>query len=128
MTGPVVTVLPRNAFIFLLMNWAFFNLFEFARKTFAPSEERPQVPSYSNIFGTRGAWALSVSQCIIGVLLICYVKMNWYVLVAGVLYIASTVPFLKMPSTRNAKLFRNSSAAYLLLHYLILIFALAFGV
>jgi 4-hydroxybenzoate polyprenyltransferase len=121
MTGPVITVMPRAAFIWLLMNWAFFNLFEFARKTFAPVEERKNVPSYSNIFGRRGAWALSVSQAIIGVALVCNLKINWFVIAACAIYIGTTVPYLLKDTAKAAKLFRNSSAAYLLIHYIILL-------
>lgn len=41
-----------------LSAWCLFNLFEFGRKTFASSEEREGVDSYSRIFGRFGAVAL----------------------------------------------------------------------
>jgi len=60
---------PGQLILFALSAWAYFNLFEFARKTFATSEERQQVESYSKTFGVSGAYLLSLSQAIVGVLL-----------------------------------------------------------
>lgn len=47
---------------FAFASWAVFNVYEFARKTFAPSQERSEVESYSSRLGCRGAAALTVSQ------------------------------------------------------------------
>jgi 4-hydroxybenzoate polyprenyltransferase len=47
--------IPREVWVFAPANWALFNVFEFSRKTFAPSEERPGVGSYSRRWGPRGA-------------------------------------------------------------------------
>jgi 4-hydroxybenzoate polyprenyltransferase len=50
---------------FALASWAVFNVYEFARKTFAPSQERSEVESYSSRLGCRAAAALTVSQGVI---------------------------------------------------------------
>ena len=69
-----VAVAPREPWTlavpvlaFGLVNWMVFNVFEFARKTFAPSEERDQVESYSKVFGPAGAGWLTVSQIVVAV-------------------------------------------------------------
>lgn len=54
--------LGSTVVVFGLANWSAFNVFEFARKTFAPSEERPRVASYSKVFGPAGAGGLVVTQ------------------------------------------------------------------
>ncbi len=123
-TGLEVTEFPLPAFAFLLMNWAFFNLFEFARKTFATGEERPHVPSYSNIFGRKGAWFLSISQVVIGVALVSTLNVNPLVIGAMVVYVILSAAYLVKDSAAAAKFFRNISGVYLLVHYLILIFLL----
>ncbi|UOF01079.1 UbiA prenyltransferase family protein [Bdellovibrio reynosensis] len=122
MSGVDITLLSPAILFFFLMNWAFFNLFEFARKTFAPTEERPHVPSYSNIFGCHGAWALSISQVILGVGIIAwYFSLPLFAVAAGI-YILISLGYLLKKTNKTANLFRNISGVYLLLHYLILIY------
>ncbi|KYG67443.1 manganese transporter permease [Bdellovibrio bacteriovorus] len=124
MTGISITDFHADIYIFFLMNWAFFNLFEFARKTFAVSEERPGVLSYSNIFGRTGAWLLSTSQAAIGIILVSSAKIEPLVIAAFVLYLAASSLYLIQGNAKAAKIFRNSSAAYLLVHYIIVIYVL----
>jgi len=66
-TGTSIVDLPLRFIWFCALNWSMFNLFEFARKTFAIAEERPNVQTYSSQFGVRGAVFLSVSQIILTV-------------------------------------------------------------
>ena len=54
--------LQISVLAFAMTNWGLFNIFEFARKSFAKSEERDNVESYSKLFGTFGAAALTLSQ------------------------------------------------------------------
>ena len=124
MTGISITDFHADTYIFFLMNWAFFNLFEFARKTFAVSEERPGVLSYSNIFGRTGAWLLSTSQAAIGIILVSSAKIEPLVIAAFALYLAASSVYLIQGNVKAAKIFRNSSAAYLLVHYIIMIYVL----
>lgn len=122
MSGADITLLSPAILFFFLMNWAFFNLFEFARKTFAPTEERPHVPSYSNIFGCHGAWLLSISQVVLGVGIIAwYFSLPLFAGAAGI-YILISLGYLLKKTNKTANLFRNISGVYLLLHYLILIY------
>lgn len=124
MTGMEVSQLSAAHILFFLANWAFFNLFEFARKTFAPEEERPHVPSYSNIFGCQGAWLLSVSQAVVGVGLLWYLKPHLLPLVTLTVYIAGSLGYILRKTKKSAGLFRNMSGAYLLLHYITVIYIL----
>ncbi|WP_374029176.1 UbiA family prenyltransferase [Bdellovibrio bacteriovorus] len=124
MTGESVANLSLQHVLFFLMNWAFFNLFEFARKTYAPPEERPHVPSYSNIFGCNGALYLSLSQAILGVGLVCYFKPHVVLVAALVLYIIASHFYLLKRTEQSARFFRNISGVYLLLHYILLIYVL----
>lgn len=121
MTGMDLTQLKTEHGLFFLMNWAFFNLFEFARKTFAPEEERDHVPSYSNIFGCTGAWVLSISQAVLGVALIYFLHPNLWPPIALTVYVAVSLAYLLRKSRKTAAFFRNISGVYLLVHYIILI-------
>jgi len=56
--------LPAGLWGFILVNWAAFNVFEFARKTWGSDEERPGVESYSRRLRPVGAAVLSMSQVV----------------------------------------------------------------
>lgn len=120
--------LQFNDIMFFFSNWCFFNLFEFARKTFAASEERPGVASYSNIFKPFGAWLLSWSQVIVGIIL-CWVALSRYprfywVVAGGVIYTLLSVGYALNPQEKMAKIFRAGTGVYLLLHYILVCFVL----
>lgn len=109
---------------FFLMNWAFFNLFEFARKTFAPSEERPTVPSYSNIFKPLGAWLLSWSQVLIGLALAYFALQDssrfYWLTASAIVYTLLSFGYAIKPQAKMAKIFRDVTGIYLLVHYVLL--------
>lgn len=121
-------VLNPGFILVALMNWFYFNYFEFARKTFAPSEERPNVPSYSNIFGGKGAVVLSLSQVVLGAAAWTMARQFWglglplVTLVSLAIMIFVSLPYAFGPTEKNARFFRNASGAMLLIQYLILIF------
>lgn len=111
-----------------LMNWMVFNVFEFARKTFAPSEERPHVESYSLRLGGKGAVLITLifvclaffavyqmAQHLIAppVFIPALGGVSSIVAIAGLVYAAK-------PSLRTAKLFRGVSSAYLILFNLVI--------
>lgn len=52
----------QNSIQAVLAAWGLFNIFEFGRKTYCRSEERPEIESYSKIFGQWGAVALVVGM------------------------------------------------------------------
>ncbi len=110
--------------IFFLMNWCFFNLFEFARKTFALEEEREQVPSYSNTFGCFGAWLLSISQALIGAWLVYYLFKMTLPMVAAIIFVVLTIPYVIKRTAQAARFFRAASGVYLLVHYALMILLL----
>lgn len=56
--------LPPATWILVGVNWAVFNLFEFARKSWGQDEERVGIPSYSGRLKPAGAAALAMSQAI----------------------------------------------------------------
>lgn len=123
-------LLTYDALFFFLSHWAFFNLFEFARKTFAPSEERPHVPSYSQIFSPSGAWFLSVSEAFIGILLITATLKNPFVLGRDLLavyalftlFLILSLAYLIKTNASSAKFFRALAGIYLLSHYAALVY------
>jgi 4-hydroxybenzoate polyprenyltransferase len=61
--GAPLHALPSPVWLFAPANWALFNVFEFSRKTFASTEERAGVESYSSRWGPRGAVILSLGWC-----------------------------------------------------------------
>ncbi len=119
---------------FFLMNWAIFNLFEFARKTFAATEEKKDSPSYSSLFGPRRAYALSMTEAIIAVMLVQTALKN--PLMIGyqtplfmaffMIYLATTCGYFFKATEKSAKIFRAITGVYLLLNYSIIIYI--FGV
>jgi 4-hydroxybenzoate polyprenyltransferase len=117
--------------LFVFMNWCFFNLFEFARKTFSKSEERPTVDSYSSLFGPWGAAGLSISQAVVGTyfvfallhdpLLSVYAWSDRIFFLMCAVYCTSAILFALKPSPTLARIFRAISAVYLLTHYGLLV-------
>lgn len=114
---------------FALGNWMLFNIFEFGRKTFATSEERENVDTYSSLFGRVGACALVASQAIIAF----YLSLNlqnanhdlimWGNALLLVLLAVSSYLYISSDTPKFAKVYRSISSAYIILFFLILIFA-----
>lgn len=125
--------MPQWMITFSLSHWFYFNLFEFARKTFAETEERPGVPSYSNIFSPWGAWGLTVSQVAFGLGLLHLTQralkedhqteVSFLILYAmGLIYVLMSLIYPLKKTPLAAKIFRSASEAYLLFHYIGLVF------
>lgn len=115
--------IPAAAPWFLLSHWFIFNLFEFARKTFGPDEERSDVPSYSKIFTLRGAYLLSLSQVLLSVgALSLVLPQNSILSLAGLafLYTLFIIFHLLKVAAFTAKTFRLLSTAYMGLHFILL--------
>lgn len=111
-----------NIFLFCISHWCIFNLFEFARKTFASPEERPNVPSYSNIFGLKGAYVLSVSQVILSAAALYFtseVRPSWAFLVLAGLFTFASAGLLNRVQT-----FRFLATIYMVLYFSLLIILL----
>lgn len=113
--------------VFVLSHWFIFNLFEFARKTFDPEEERENVPSYSKIFGLKGAYLLSASQVLLSLILLFQLRQLFvtrFLLGAGALYVLALIPCVLRKGRFNARFFRKLSTIYLAVHFIILFIVL----
>ena len=64
-TGRAPWELPGPVLFAGLLNWTTFNVFELARKSRAPEEERPRSPSYSRRLRPAGAAGLALSQALV---------------------------------------------------------------
>lgn len=97
--------------------WCLFNLFEFGRKTFAKSEEGPEM-SYSKRFGIAGAWLLVLLQ-IFGAAQfwpLGSASLNTYALVLSLSHLPLILGLILWPQKAVlAKLYRAWCSAYLFL-------------
>lgn len=64
------TEIPGELLYFSFAGWFIFNIFEFGRKTFARSEEKAGVDSYSKILGKLRAVLLVVIMAVLGIMFI----------------------------------------------------------
>lgn len=114
---------------FALANWLLFNIFEFGRKTFASSEERPNVDTYSSLFGRTGAVILVASQIVIAHYLALNLKdVNQKILFLGSIILLLTfaimaIRYIFTDKASAAKNYRLFSSLYIIIFYLILILA-----
>ncbi len=108
---------------FFLVNWAYFNLFEFSRKTFASTEERKNVETYSSLFKPLGAALLSFSQVLLALIILkLTVQMNMLVIcLLSLIYCGFLVLYVRQPKEKFAKLLRHASGAFIVLSYCVLI-------
>lgn len=110
-----------------LSSWCVFNIFEFARKTFALSEERPTVESYSKIFGRGGATFLVFTMARFAAVLAVKVtptdslQSTQFWLVVGVAVVG--ILFAFQNSATWAKIYRLVGSLYIIAFYLSIILA-----
>jgi len=111
--------LPTSLLLFSICNWPLFNIFEFGRKTFATSEERNQVESYSKIFGRAGAVALVLVMACAAVVLICLImpSQSYLQIKAGFLLLGLGATYVVQDSPKWAKIYRGISSFYIVLFY-----------
>ena len=126
----ILEVIGTRSFLsFAMANWLLFNIFEFGRKTFASSEERQSVDTYSSLFGRTGAVILVASQAVITYYLATTLNgVNNSILFWGLGSLLILLAFLSLhyifaDSTKTAKRFRLFSSVYIIVYYLILIFS-----
>ena len=129
MTGVAASRFAVELLVFGLATWSIFNLFEFGRKTFAPDEERENVPTYTTTFGVLGAILLSLSQIAACLAVVVYLYHAGMIITASDIHyhlIAAFIPgvagmiFLKEKSRKSARIFRATCAAYLIAYYALL--------
>ena len=117
------TLTNKDCIYFALANWMLFNIFEFGRKTFAPSEERPNVDTYSSLFGKWGATLLVLSQAIIAhflVLNISFIRNSFLEWSHGFLFfflILVSLQYINSDEVEKAKRYRMMSSVYIIIFY-----------
>lgn len=123
-----LSLFEKNFWIIAVMNWLYFNFFEFARKTFSKQEEKDTVASYSKIFGVWGAAALSFSQVLLafGLWIIYrqhYQAQSFPIFSLALLIAAGAlcVLYAFKNDIKSAKIFRGGCGLILLLQYVALI-------
>jgi 4-hydroxybenzoate polyprenyltransferase len=115
---------------FALSNWMLFNIFEFGRKTFVNSEERPNIDTYSSLFGKKIAVTMVITQAFLSFYLTISIDTfhNMFIIISNaILILALTIValiFINSENKKYAKLYRNMSSVYIILFYLILIIGL----
>ena len=113
--------LPPEALYFSIANWGLFNIFEFGRKTFASSEEREGVESYSKVWTRVGAVVLVLGMACISTAF--YSQINFkasvnfqYALIGfNVLMGAIGLAYLVTDGEPQAKIYRGMSSGYIVL-------------
>ena len=110
--------------LFFITPWFYFNLFEFARKTFAANEERPLVDTYSSLFGPVGAWTLSMSQVVLGLTFLYFLEVKNLSMFSflALSYIILSLVYVIRKNETSAKFFRLISGAFLIGHFMLLTF------
>ena len=117
----------RNLIYFALSNWMLFNIFEFGRKTYAPSEERHNIDTYSSLFGKKLAVLLVLSLALVSFFLTINISIlnSSFILYSNIvlfiLLIANSLFYLVSNEVSHAKRYRLMSSVYIALFYLILI-------
>lgn len=115
--------LPIYFWWFVFNNWFMFNIFEFGRKTFAQSEEREQVESYSKVFGRFGAVGLVLLQIAasLGCLWMMGDLSTWtlfYSAVLAVVMLLVGLCYALFNRAMLAKVYRLYSSLHIVLFYL----------
>lgn len=120
---PVWTFLPK-IYLFVLANWFLFNIYEFGRKTFASSEERRKVDSYTKVFGRFGAVILVLSMAVLTSIVLVQSVSFFSFVVSIILLIILTLLGIKFTISNQeywGKLYRVSTLSYIGLIYLCIV-------
>jgi len=133
-TSYELSTLPKSLWLYAGVTWALFNVFEFARKSYAPAEERKNVTTYTSQFGIKGAVLLSLSQLLVAVAIPYFLvtkniggealftesEVLWQCLLAvTILFIG--LYFIQKKTVFAAKLFRTACTLYLIAYLSLLI-------
>jgi len=106
--------------LFGVINWAIFNVFEFARKTFAREEERADVETYSSIFSPVGAVMLSASQVAVVVVATWMLPRSivmWAQVGLALMIVVSMLYYLATRTARGARFYRTVAGVYIVAAY-----------
>lgn len=120
---PVWTFLPK-IYLFVLVNWFLFNIYEFGRKTFTSSEERKNVDSYTKVFGRFGAVILVLSMAVLTSILLVQSISFFSFVISLILLIILALLGIKFAFSNQeywGRLYRASTLSYIGLIYLSII-------
>ncbi len=122
-TGRGVWALPLAVWGLAAIDWALFNVFEFARKTYAPLEEPPAAETYSKRFGPRGAIALTLSQVVFALAVLAWLVRRgaaalpvsaWVIeALATLVVVAPALAYAWCPEPKRAAVFRAAAGLYI---------------
>lgn len=113
--------LSPRIYLFVLANWFLFNIYEFGRKTFAASEERRKVDSYTKVFGRFGAVMLVFSMMILTSIMLMQSVSFLSFIVSLILLTILTILGIKFTFSNQeywGKVYRVSALSYIGLIYL----------
>jgi 4-hydroxybenzoate polyprenyltransferase len=119
----------KECLSFALANWMLFNIFEFGRKTFAPSEERENIDTYSSLFGKWGAVLLVLSQATIAHLMILKISyihntfLEWSHALLFLALIIVSFQYIISDEIKKARNYRLMSSVYIIIFYFTLAIA-----
>ena len=125
-TGLPLWRLPDTVWLFAPANWALFNVFEFSRKTFAPTEESESEASYSSRWGPCGAAGITLAWSAVALVLSAVteprvlnaMRPSTAVLVFGSIALLIAVPYLTLRRPPAAKFFRFAMSGWATALYL----------
>lgn len=118
--------LPAGIWCLVLANWAVFNVFEFARKTWGSDEEKPGVDSYSARLRPMGAALLAMSQVVLAAAG-AYLLLREAAVVGAALPAAAMVAltgvasavYVSRPLGWCAKAYRGTMSFFIVAYYLV---------
>jgi len=100
--------------------WFIFNIFEFGRKTYAQSEEKKNLNSYSKVFGKLGAVLLVMLMTVLNILFLdklpVTLNINLIVIFTVVMGFVGLI-YAISKDTLFAKLYRSTTLLYIILTY-----------
>lgn len=122
---------PLYLIYFSLAGWFLFNIFEFGRKTFAGSEEKEEVASYSKIFGKLGAVLLVLVMAVLSIMFIGKVSFPF---ISNILFL-SLIPIATAGLIYSlsdhllyAKIYRALTSLYIIFTYGVVAFIVGFSI
>lgn len=119
--------LDKNSYLFALLSWFLFNIFEFGRKTFLSIEERRGVDSYSKIYGRFGAISLVISMAICSMVILNNLKFRSqisitpFISISILLFSLVALLFATLNKPPLGKVYRGLSSLFIAWLYFIFI-------
>jgi len=117
--------LNSSVYLFALLSWCLFNIFEFGRKTFISKEEKKNIESYSKIYGRLGASLLTLVMAVCSLWILYYLHSPQFtfslILLTIILFSIVSFLFIVFDKEPFGKIYRAMSSIFIALFYLIFI-------